>query len=83
MPSYLYPNMLIAVLFSGLLLVFGAVVINHMTDSMNDSIDDGIISDQTRTSYDWIVKVWKIVLPLCILFIISAWGLTHTNKEES
>lgn len=83
MVSYLYPNMLIAVVFAGVLLLLGAVVINEMTDSFNSGIDDGIISDQTQTAYDRIVRIWKVVLPLCILMIISAWGITNTNKEES
>lgn len=83
MVSYLYPNMLIAVVFTGLLLALGAAVINPMTDSFNDATDDGLISEQTQNSYNWIVRVWKIVLPLCLLLIISAWGITNTNKEES
>lgn len=83
MVSYLYPNMLIAVVFAGFLMVVGAVVINHMTDSFNDAVDDGLISDQTQTAYDRIVRIWKVILPLCILLIVSAWGITNTNKEES
>lgn len=81
MPSYLYPNMLLVIIFAGTLLSLGAVVINEMTDSLNSGIDDGIISDQTQTAYDWIVRVWKVVLPLCLLLIVSAWGITKTNAE--
>lgn len=81
MPSYLYPNMLLVIIFAGILLSLGAVVINEMTDSLNSGIDDGIISDQTQTAYDWIVRVWKVVLPLCLLLIVSAWGITKTNAE--
>lgn len=80
MVSFTYPAMLLGILLGGLLLGILAVPINCMTDTLNNGIDGEVISEQTRHTYDWSVRLIKVILPLMILFIACAWGITQANK---
>jgi len=82
MVSFTYPVMLIAIVLGGLLIGILAVPINYLTETLNDGIDDSIISEQTRDTYAWSVNLIKVILPMMILFIACAYGITVANAEK-
>lgn len=79
MVSFSYTAMIVALLMGGLLLGLLAVPINSLTDSLNNGIDSDNISDQTRASYAWSVNMFKVILPMMILFSAIVWGYTQAN----
>lgn len=81
MVSFTYTAMIVALLMGGLLIGLLAVPINSMTESLNNGIDSGDISDQTRTSYAWSVNMFKVILPMMILFSAIVWGYTRANMD--
>lgn len=79
MVSYSYPVIIIVLIFAGVIMAAFAVPINYMTESLNDGVDDGVISDQTQHRYNWAVGMFKIILPLSIIGICVYWGITQAN----
>ena len=82
MVSYTYTAMLASLIMGGLLLGLLAGPINVMTETLNDGIDDDIITDKTRHTYAWTVNMFKVILPLMILFTVITWGFTKANMGD-
>lgn len=73
--------LLLAVIFSSVIYITLTPAVNLITDSTNDAVTDGDISEQTAGAYDWASRLFIYILPVVFLFIIGAWAYTQLNIE--
>lgn len=79
---YIYFIMLLALVAGGIIYAIFIPMVNHLTESNNNAVANGDISEQTAQNYDWANRVFKYILPVAYVLIIGSWGYTKTNLEE-
>lgn len=80
--AFVYAMLLLAVIFSSVIYICLTPVVNSITDSTNDAVTSGDISEQTASAYDWASRLFIYILPVFFLFIIGAWAYTQLNITE-
>jgi hypothetical protein len=76
-----YTMILVAVVFAGVMWSILSVSVNEMTESMNEELATGEISEQTYTSYNWSVRTFIWLAPLGCLASFVVWGFTRANMR--
>lgn len=77
-----YAIILIAVvLFSFMWIVF-SIPVNHITDSMNDAVAAGDVSEQTASHYNTAVVFFAYVSPIIFLGLCIWVGLVRANMSD-
>lgn len=80
--AYGYAIMLLVILLCGIFWVVLSIPVNYMTDSMNEAVAGGDVSEQSASAYDWAVRVYTWILPIGILGAVAMWGLTRANRTD-
>lgn len=79
---FVYAMLLLALIFSSVIYIALTPVVNTVTESTNDAVANGDISEQTASKYDWASRTFIYILPVFFIFIIAAWAYTQLNITE-
>ena len=79
--AFVYAMLLLAIIFSATIYIVLTPAVNIITDSTNEAVADGDISEQTAGAYDWASRLFIYILPVVFLFTIGAWAYTQLNIE--